>query len=106
MVDQAIIAHVDGLPLYQNDSSFYQFVEDQGKATDELSWHSLRKLEEEGDMGGQKLVDAINDESDLVSKGAGFMPNMHFTEENCDLYDNVRPVKWADPEPEKVSRFA
>lgn len=25
------------------------------------------------------------------------LPAMSFDEHNCDLYDNVRPIKWTDP---------
>jgi len=42
--------------------------------------------------------------SDLVDKNESrHYPAMMFDKHNCDLYDQVHPMKWIDPQPDLVS---
>ena len=88
---------------------FYRFSEDErdrGHTTDNLSWHEVLP-----DLGGKEvkskdLGDALGDRSDLVAKNdPDHIPTMFFDEHNCDLFDNVHPIKWVDPANDQVSFF-
>jgi predicted YcjX-like family ATPase len=56
-------------------------------------------------MPGHDLPQFLAKNSDFTKKlglPTDEIPQMLFDEHNCDLYDNVRPIKWTDPA-EKVS---
>jgi len=49
---------------------------------------------------GELLETALEDLSDFAQKHGGEkkkLPEMMFDEHNCDLFDNVRPIRWTDP---------
>ena len=68
------------------------------------SWHKMAYLYEPNEkinqLSGERLMQVlIGNESDLYEKmqQAEELPPMIFDEHNCDLYDQVRPIKWTDP---------
>lgn len=62
-------------------------------------------LEEHKDkeLEGDHLKQVLNGKSDFVEKNPYGMPEMLFNEENCDLFDQVRPINWVDPDAEVTS---
>ena len=56
------------------------------------------------EIDASQLGDALGDKSDMVEKNdSGHLPSMLFDEHNCDLFDNVHPIKWVDPANDQVS---
>ncbi len=42
--------------------------------------------------------------SELVDKNSsGHYPSMMFDKHNCELFDQVHPISWVDPDPDLVS---
>lgn len=42
----------------------------------------------------------LEGKSDFGAKNPYGLPEMLFNEENCDLFDQVRPINWVDPDAE------
>lgn len=62
-----MIVPVEDETTFKNDSSFYRFAQDKDAGTtDELSWHLLHKLESRGVLGGDELISALIEDSDLT----------------------------------------
>ena len=70
---------------------------------DNESWHSLLpRLQDRGGIEPRDLAEALGTASDLVEKNdPDHLPHMLFDEHNCDLFDNVHPIKWVDPNNEE-----
>lgn len=65
----------------------------------------LPTLENMGEIDPRNLAMVLGDKSDLAAKSlVKPLPHMMFTEENCNLYDNVRPIKWQDPNGDAVRK--
>ena len=52
------------------------------------------------ELAGADLKRAIEGKSDFAAKNPLNLPEMLFNEENCDLFDQVRPIHWVDPKAE------
>ena len=73
---------------------------DHGHTEPGTSWNDLLgELGVRGDIPGGQLADAIGDRSGLITQNdPEHLPNMMFDEFNCELFDNVHPRQWVDPQ--------
>ena len=102
MLEKGYIKHVCGDHPYKPAGLFYRFKEDErdgGHTEDNVSWHSLLPaLKDRGNIDPKDLPEALGNASDLIEKNdMDHLPHMMFDEHNCDLFDNVHPIKWVDP---------
>jgi len=111
LVEQGLIHAVQGDGTgFENSSKLFRFEQPDDSMKEPIdSWCALMNLPElkHKAMDGAELQKAIDGHSDLTAKfgqpskegglNAPHMAEMLFDENNCDLYDAVRPVKWKDP---------
>ena len=71
---------------------------------DNESWHTMLETHNGQEVKGPDLPDALDGKSDYHEKSEiKHLPDMFFDEHNCDLFDNVHPIKWVDPANDQVS---
>lgn len=57
-------------------------------------------------MGPQELIGALKGKGDMMEKNQGaHVAEMLFDKYNCEMYNNVRPVKWVDPTVEGFDKY-
>jgi hypothetical protein len=123
LVKEDLIMHVLRDHQFKNEKLFFRFHthdKDRGHADQEkvcltfiltlLKNGTWKDLMEAGglmdkELEGEELVAAIKDRSDFYQKNPDFLPEMLFNEENCEMWDQVRPINWVDPKAEVCLNF-
>ena len=105
MLEHGYFKHVCGDHDFKPQALFYRFKEDEpdrGHTEESESWHSLlATLKDKGSIAPKDLPAALGNASDFIDKNdPDHLPHMFFDEHNCDLFDNVHPIKWVDPKAE------
>ena len=65
-----------------------------GYAEEGFSWHKFEEFKGRN-LNAHEMVKEFEGKSDMMVKNEGsHVYDMLFDKFNCDMYDNVRPVKW------------
>lgn len=93
---------------FKNSGLFYKFLlcdTSRGHAEPDVSWHKLEELKGK-EFNSHELITELKGKSDLMEKNNGsHVYDMLFDKYNCDMYDNVRPLKWIDPEIDPKNKY-
>ena len=101
MIDKELIASCLKEAIFKADNSLYRFwSEDPPKSHYVDSWYNHQgRFPELKEVPDWRIKDIFEGASDFIAKqGEEHMHPMLFDYHNCDLYDNVRPINWTDPE--------
>ena len=83
---------------FKNEDLFYRFLKDDidhgHKDETSDSWNSLPQ----GVYKQSQLPDLLGEKGDMTAKNEGaHVPDLLLDKFNCEMFDNVRPLKWVDP---------
>ena len=101
MIDKEFIAPCLKEVTFKADNSLYRFwSEDHPKPHYVDSWYNHQgRFPELKEVPEWRIKDVFDGASDFITKqGEEHMHPMLFDGHNREVYDNVRPINWTDPE--------
>lgn len=108
MYNQGLLIHVLRDHHFKNERLFYRFTKDhrdQGHGVEGQSWADLDELMDK-ELTSSLLVEALKERSNLMTNNEGsHIPDMLFDKESIEMYDNVRPRNWVDPDTSKDATY-
>ena len=100
MIELGLLAHVCRDHLLKNEGLFYRFTaqdKDHGHAVQGESWNDLQEIQGKS-YSHHQLIDVLKNQSNFVQNTKSHIPDMLFDLFNNQMFDNVRPLNWIDPE--------
>lgn len=101
MLEEGIIYHVHRDHGFKNEGLFYRIKKlerSNGAVEEGSSWHSVPENLKDTEVRHKSMKEKFAGISDIIEKNQNsHIPDMLLDKLNCDMFDNVRPIKWVDP---------